>query len=350
MEKKKITMKKILFLLLASLSITLSNGQTAQEIVNLTAQKPTYIDGQGSQLALNQNIILSTAGAGSFDIGTTIGYNHATFAITVAAGTVTAGVITFEQSADNFATHTQAVFVSDINGTGSPFNNYTVAASTNRSFVGNIFFRYIRARISTGITGTTTGVRCFTTLKFVPMVPNQFSVVQGTATNLNANINTLTTLSQFTASAASADATANPTSTGLRAFNFLFNGTTWDRWYNNAEFTAFASAARTTTQTSADIIAYNADHLIVVLNMSNVGTGSVTLEIQGKNAVSNTYYPILTGAAITTNSQNRYRVGTDIPAVANSIAQDYLPRIIRIVVTANNANTATYSVGYNLGL
>ena len=36
--------------------------------------------------------------------------------------------------------------------------------------------------------------------------------------------------------------------------------------------------------------------------------------------------------------------------VANSIAQDYLPRIIQIVVTANNANSATYSVGYNLGL
>ncbi len=163
-------------------------------------------------------------------------------------------------------------------------------------------------------------------------------------------VGTVTTLSQFAASAAAADATANPTSTIVRAPQMNYNGVTWDRNYNNTEVTLLASAARTTTQTSADIIVYNATKLIVVLDMTSIGTGSVTVSIDGKDSVSGKYYNILTGLAITSNSTNRYRIGETLAAVANSVAQDYLPRIIRIVVTANNANSATYSVGYVLGL
>jgi hypothetical protein len=111
-----------------------------------------------------------------------------------------------------------------------------------------------------------------------------------------------------------------------------------------------ASAARTTTQTSADIVNYNWKKLTVVLDMTVVGTGSVTVAINGKDTASGKYINILTGAAVTTNSTNRYRIGEALAAAANSVAQDYLPRIIQIVVTANNANTATYSVGYNFGL
>lgn len=125
---------------------------------------------------------------------------------------------------------------------------------------------------------------------------------------------------------------------------------TWDAIRNNAEATLLASAARTTTQTSADIVVHNARTLTVVLDMTTVGTGSVTVTINGKDAASGKYYPMLTGAAIITNSTNRYRIGPTLAAVANSIAQDYLPRIIQIVVTANNANSATYSVGYVLGV
>jgi hypothetical protein len=163
-------------------------------------------------------------------------------------------------------------------------------------------------------------------------------------------VGTVTTLSQFIAAAAGADATANPTTTGARVFNMLYNGATWDLQRGNIEATLLASASRTTTQTSADITIHNAKKLIVVLDMTTVGTGSVTVSIDGKDAVSGKYYNILTGAAITTNSTNRYRIGETLAAVANSVAQDYLPRVIRIVVTANNANAATYSVGYVLGL
>jgi hypothetical protein len=72
--------------------------------------------------------------------------------------------------------------------------------------------------------------------------------------------------------------------------------------------------------------------------MTVVGTGSVTLTINGKDPASGKYYVILAGAAVITNSTNRYRVGPTLAAAANSIAQDYLPRVFQIVVTANNAN------------
>lgn len=114
----------------------------------------------------------------------------------------------------------------------------------------------------------------------------------------------------------------------------------------NREATLLASAARTTTQTGSDIQNPLGNALVVVLDMTTVGTGSVTVTIEGKDTASGKYYTLLTGAAVTTNSTNRYRVGPTLAASANAIAQDYLPPVFRITVTANNANTATYSVGY----
>lgn len=130
----------------------------------------------------------------------------------------------------------------------------------------------------------------------------------------------------------------------------LLNGAgTWDRVRGNEEATLLASGARTTTQTSADLVNYNGlGALIVVLDVTSAGTGSVTVSIDGKDAASGKYINLLTGAAVTTNSTNRYRIGPNLAASANAIAQDYVPRIFRIVVTANNANAMTYSVGYQL--
>lgn len=110
--------------------------------------------------------------------------------------------------------------------------------------------------------------------------------------------------------------------------------------------TALASASRTTTQTLPDIYSYGASFLNVVLDMTVVGTGSVTLSINGKDPASGKYYLILAGAAVATNSTNRYKVGPNVTASANAIAQDYLPAVFQLIVTANNANPATYSLGY----
>ena len=111
------------------------------------------------------------------------------------------------------------------------------------------------------------------------------------------------------------------------------------------EVTILASAGRTTTQTQADQTNPYARGIQVILDMTVVGTGSVTLEIDGKDPASGKYYALLTGAAVVTNVTNVYRVYPGLTAAANATASDNLPRTWRVKVTANNANSATYSVG-----
>lgn len=117
---------------------------------------------------------------------------------------------------------------------------------------------------------------------------------------------------------------------------------------NNSNVTLLASTARTTSQTGADTDNLNYRGIHVVLDMTTAGTGSVTLTIQGKDEASGKYYTILAGAAVTTNSTNVYKVYPGATASANAVANDVIPRTFRIIVTANNANSATYSVGYSL--
>ncbi len=115
--------------------------------------------------------------------------------------------------------------------------------------------------------------------------------------------------------------------------------------FNTDNISLVPSAAYTTTQTSADQTNQRCRGVVVVLDMTAVGTGSVTLTIQGKDPVSGKYYTLLAGAAVTTNSTNVYRVYPGLAAAANATANDVLPKTWRVVVTANNANSATYSVG-----
>lgn len=147
------------------------------------------VTGQGSQTALNQNIILASAGTGSYDTMGTSGITYRSMAIQIvpASGTVTAGVISFEGSNDN--TNFVAVFLTDsANVTAIPVSTVTLAANTPRYFIGAIPFRYIRARISTGITGTTTGVQAHTVFSTVPFSSPRLTVSQATAASLNTTV------------------------------------------------------------------------------------------------------------------------------------------------------------------
>lgn len=123
----------------------------------ITQFAPVDITGQGGQLALNNNIILAVAGAGSYDVDDN---RSATFQIVPAAGTVTAGAITFEGSLDG-ANWVPVSLYDRAAPANAPISTYTLVASTPRFFVGDTLWKYFRARISTAITGTTTGVQCF---------------------------------------------------------------------------------------------------------------------------------------------------------------------------------------------
>lgn len=156
--------------------------------------------------------------------------------------------------------------------------------------------------------------------------------------------------SVFTNGTMSSDGQANPSGEFSAAMGYLFNGTNWDRQRNNQDgLTAGITAAGvTTTQTGADQTNYNARGVLVVLDMTVVGTGSVTIAIQGKDTVSGKYYALLTGAVVSTNSTNLYQLYPGVTVAANAAVSSPLPRTWRIVVTANNANATTYTVGASL--
>lgn len=130
---------------------------------------------------------------------------------------------------------------------------------------------------------------------------------------------------------------------------FLWNGALWDKQRNTNEATLLASAARTTTQTSADIASYNLSGITVVLDLTAIAASpSLVLTIDGKDSASGKYYNLLTSAPIIAVSTNVYRVALGITVAPNLSASLPLPRFVRIVVTPADADSATYSVGYVL--
>jgi hypothetical protein len=112
--------------------------------------------------------------------------------------------------------------------------------------------------------------------------------------------------------------------------------------------TYLTSAGRTTTQTQGDQANTLYKGVAVVLDMTVVGTGSVTLEIDVKDPASGKYIALLTGAAVITNVTNVYTVYPGAPVTTNVSANAQIWATWRIKVTANNANSATYTVGYTL--
>lgn len=108
-----------------------------------------------------------------------------------------------------------------------------------------------------------------------------------------------------------------------------------------------ASESRDTTQTLGDQSSNGAGAAHLIINVTNAGTGSITPKLQGKDA-NGVYYDILVGAAITSNGINVIKVGRGMTPSPNAVATDQLPRTFRVVITANNANPMTYTVGLEL--
>jgi hypothetical protein len=113
--------------------------------------------------------------------------------------------------------------------------------------------------------------------------------------------------------------------------------------------TPITAVAATTTQTSSTIQNADGRRLHVVLNVTSAGTGSVTVTINGVSN-SGVVYPLLVGTAVTANGTTVYRVGPALTPSANAVANDMIPHLFQIVVTANNANAMTYTVDYCLGV
>ena len=116
--------------------------------------------------------------------------------------------------------------------------------------------------------------------------------------------------------------------------------------FGNADVVVFASAARTATVSSADLVNDFGKVCHVFIDVTAISaTPSVVFAIEGKDATSGKYYTILTAAAMTTVTTKILRVGPGLTASANLIVNDLLPRTWRVTATHGDADSITYSVG-----
>lgn len=110
--------------------------------------------------------------------------------------------------------------------------------------------------------------------------------------------------------------------------------------------TPFSSAARTATGNSGDLA--NGQHrgLHIVIDVTAASaTPSVVFTVQGKDETSGQYYTILASAAITGTGTTVLRVFPGATAAANTVANDVVPKVWRVLATHADADSITYSVG-----
>lgn len=113
--------------------------------------------------------------------------------------------------------------------------------------------------------------------------------------------------------------------------------------------TVFASAARTATTNGTDQNNRFAKGIIFTVDMTAVtATGSIVFTLQGKDDLSGKWYTILVSAAVTTVVTTTYSAFPGAPATANVSANFQMPRTWRIIATATNGVSMTYSVGGTL--
>lgn len=119
--------------------------------------------------------------------------------------------------------------------------------------------------------------------------------------------------------------------------------------FGNEEIALIPSAAQSATVVSTDqknVSGVSA--LQIILDSTAIGTATLLVTVDGKDLASGKYYNLLTGTAISTNATTRYRVSPYLAAVANSVANDFVPSVFRITVTQGGSGNATYSLGYSL--
>lgn len=137
----------------------------------------------------------------------------------------------------------------------------------------------------------------------------------------------------------------------LGAANQLYNGSGnsgWDRQRANHEVTALASAARTASVNSADLINYNSRGVVVVIDVTDLtATGTLVVTIKNKDTLSGKYNTVLQSATIVATGTTVLMVEPGLLAAGGLVANAPIARLWRVEVVAGNGVSITYSVGVN---
>lgn len=115
------------------------------------------------------------------------------------------------------------------------------------------------------------------------------------------------------------------------------------------QLTVYSSVARTATPTAPTLGTSGAHGLHVVIDVTAVAlTPSVVPTIDGYDVLSDKWYTLLTGAAITATGTTVLKIYPGITATANVSASDIIPSQIRVVMTHADTDSITYSVAAHL--
>jgi hypothetical protein len=113
----------------------------------------------------------------------------------------------------------------------------------------------------------------------------------------------------------------------------------------------FSSLARTATPTPSAWNDFSHTRLggHFVIRTSAIGAApSVVPSIEAQDPLSQQWYTMLTGAAITATGLVVLRVYPGVAAVANLSSPDFLPPIWRLTMTHGNADSITYTASAQL--
>lgn len=99
----------------------------------------------------------------------------------------------------------------------------------------------------------------------------------------------------------------------------------------------------------ADIDNLSGSGAIVVIDITAITgtTPTATFTVEGKDALSGKYYPILASAALSATGTTVLRIAPTLTAAANTVANDLVPRAFRIscaIAGTTPAVTATVGV------
>ena len=230
-----------------TVSVTSTSGSQSNTVSLSTSLSQEVSTGS----ITTQNLVPNgTATAGSAIEILTVGANGVSIQV---SGTYT-GALSIqylnEGTGQSWVTITGAQILTDIS---SALGSTIASAATGVFYVPTFGAWKIRITGLAAMTGSANiTLRAFQSngVNLVGILPSQTIGTISTVT-------TVTTLSQFLASAAASDATANPTSTGVRDFPHYYNLTTWDRAHGNYNTTTTDAGAKTVsftgvTQTNFD--------------------------------------------------------------------------------------------------
>lgn len=126
--------------------------------------------------------------------------------------------------------------------------------------------------------------------------------------------------------------------------------------------TLLASAARTSTTTvdqstlpakvydsfrkyRTEIGYFETQCAHIILSVSALSAGSLTVTISGKDIASGNFYTILAGSAVSSTGTTVYKIGLAFTGVPNLTANDFLPGSWKIEVAHSTGDSITYSLG-----